>query len=192
MAAADADHLDEIQEIRFRVRVEIDGRVGVDREWTWSPVTGQVTRTVDGQSLTFVFGQPADEAQRDADAQFVNDSLWFCPPMHVSWAGSDLTVTDRGTTALPIGEGEAHEVTLQYAPSGGGYTPGDAYDLFLGPDDRIVAWNYRQGGATTPTKTTTFDDYVTAGPLHIATEHRSKDGRFDLATDHVVVTLRNR
>lgn len=192
VTAAGADHMDEVQQIRFRFRVQLDGQVKADREWAWSPVTGKVTRTLDGKTLSFTFGQPKNDAERKADAQFVNDSFWFSPPMHMSWAGADLTVTDDGTVPLPIGQGTAHEVTIHYAKTGGGYTPGDAYDLFLDKDDRIVAWNYRPGDQKAPANTTTFQDYVQAGPLHVATEHRSKDGRFVLATDHVVVTLRGK
>lgn len=181
------DHLSELSEIRFTFNVEKDGALKASRAWTWHPADNRVTRTVDGESLTFVFGAPKDDAERKADGQFVNDSFWLAPQMHLRWAGPDLTVTDAGEAPLPIGQGTARKITLQYAPTGGGYTPGDAYDLFLDPTGRIVAWNYREGGVAEPSMTTTFEGYTPVGPLVLATEHKTADGKVrlfftDLAT----------
>lgn len=179
-----ADRLSEVGELRFTFNVERDGALATSRSWAWRPAEGKVTRTVDGASLTFRAGAPANEAERKADAQFVNDSFWLMPQLHVGWAGPDLTVVDHGPAPLPlrelVGEGTARKVELRYSATGGGYTPGDAYDLYLGEDGRIVVWSFRKGGAPEPTLTTTFERYVTAGPLQIATEHRSADGRFRL------------
>jgi hypothetical protein len=46
----------------------------------------------------------------------------------------------------PIGEGEARKVVVDYGGAGG-YTPGDVYELYVGPDYRILEWVFRAGGA---------------------------------------------
>jgi hypothetical protein len=117
---------------------------------------------------------------RDADKAFINDSFWLSPPLHLSWAGDDVKVTDAGTAPLPVGEGTGRKVTVSYPATGGGYTPGDAYDLFLNDKGLIVAWNYRKGGAPEPTMSTSFADHQQFGPLTIALDHRSPDGKFRL------------
>ena len=188
VAPLGTDRLSEIAALAFTFNVEKDGALEASRAWTWHPADNTVTRTMAGESLTFVFGAPKDEAERAADAQFVNDSFWLAPQMHLRWAGSDLTVTDAGEAPVPIGEGSARKITMQYAPAGGGYTPGDAYDLVLDPNGRIVAWNYREGGTPEPSMTTTFDGYVEVGPLVLATEHRSADGTLRLFFSDLAVT----
>jgi len=180
VAPLGVERLAELSEIRFTFNVEKDGELKASRAWTWHPADNTVTRTVAGESLTFVFGAPKDDAERKADGQFVNDSFWLAPQMHLRWAGSDLAVTDAGEAPVPIGEGTARKITMQYAPTGGGYTPGDAYDLFLDPTGRIVAWNYREGGVAEPSMTTTFEGYTAVGPLTLATEHKTADGKLRL------------
>jgi len=172
VAPLGTDQLDRIEELRFTFNTERDGVRKSTRAWTWRPGDGTVTRTIDGKSLTFRFGRPANEDEKKADWQFVNDSFWLLPHLHARWAGSDLTVTDGGEVTGPLGVGEVRKVTLTYAQTSGGYSPGDAYDLFLDPQGRMVAWHYREGGQTEPSMTTTFEGWVEVGPLWIATEHR--------------------
>ncbi|HHO49622.1 MAG TPA: hypothetical protein ENK18_01840 [Deltaproteobacteria bacterium] len=172
------ESLEQLGELRFTFNVESSGALKVSRAWIYRPKTREVVRTIEDDSISFTFGAPEGDEQTQADAQFINDSFWLMPQCHLSWA-SDATVTDRGTAPLPIGEGEAHKVTVRYAADGGGYTPGDAYDLFV-QDDRIVAWIYRRRAEDKPTMITTFTDYVPAGPLSVATEHVSEDGEFRL------------
>ncbi|MEQ1503796.1 MAG: hypothetical protein ABMB14_16265 [Myxococcota bacterium] len=184
VAPLGVDRLAEVGALSFTFNVEKDGQLKASRSWTWHPVDGTVTRKLGDEVTTFVFGKPSGEVEQKADAQFVNDTFWLAPQLHLRWAGPDLTVTDGGDVppplAVPGGAATTHLVTMQYAPTGGGYTPGDAYDLYLDPSGKIVAWNYREGGAAAPTMTTTFDGYVAVGPLTLATEHRSADGAFRL------------
>ncbi|MBX2799634.1 MAG: hypothetical protein KTR31_18295 [Myxococcales bacterium] len=169
--------LDGMGELRFTFNVQSQGEVKVRRAWRFTPSTRQVVRTVDGAELAFTFGAPVNEEQTQADAQFINDSFWLMPQCHMAWA-SDLNVIEQGDASIPVGEGTARKVTVRYSASGGGYTPGDAYDLFLGPDGRMVAWTYRRKAGSDPTLSTTFANYVPMGSMHVATEHVSADGEF--------------
>jgi len=171
------DILDTYREVRFTFHVENDGQEKVAREWRFEPRTKRVTRTIDGESITFVFGQPANEAQTRADAHFVNDSFWLFPQCHMAWA-NDIEVTEHGTAPMPFGQGAALKTTVRYPAVGGGYRPGDAYDLFHDAQGHIVAWHYRRGNADEPTLTVRFTDPVDLGPLRVATDHPTEDGRF--------------
>ena len=176
------DALDGIEEIRFTFNVERDGASKGSRSWTWRPAEGTVTRRAapPDAALTFPLGAPRTDEERKADAQFINDSFWLAPQLHLRWGGDDLQLVDGGERPLPIGEGRARMITMRYAPEGGGYTPGDAYDLFVDATGRIVAWHYRAKNADAPSLTTTFEDYVAVGPLQIASEHYDADRAFRL------------
>jgi hypothetical protein len=80
-------------------------------------------------------------------------------------------------------------VEARYAPEAGGYTPGDAYDLFLDEGGRMVAWVFRKGGAPEPSLATTFEDWTRVGPLQIAADHRTADGSLRIRFADLGVTL---
>ena len=176
LAPLGTEQWERVERLTFAFNVERDGVLKSRRLWTWQPAEGTVTLAVEGDSpLSFRFGHPTNEQERKADARFVNDSFWLLPHLHARWAGRDLTVVDGGTTVGPLGVGTARLVTLRYAADGGGYSPGDAYDLFLDANGRMVAWHFREGGRAEPSLTTTFEGWRQVGPLWMATEHRDAD-----------------
>jgi hypothetical protein len=52
----------------------------------------------------------------------------------VAWGGAN--VTDEGMGETPLGKAPAERIVVKYASSG--YSPGDTYELFVGPDKRIL------------------------------------------------------
>jgi hypothetical protein len=64
-------------------------------------------------------------------------------------------------------------------PDNVGYTPGDTWTLFVGPDYRVEEFIYHRGGPKKPTLViTTWAGYKKAGPLLVSTEHRgTADGK---------------
>ena len=178
------DRLDQVAEIRFTFRVERSGAEQVVRHWTWQPTENLVTRTTAGDDggvsiVSYARNVPPQDWSpdaREADRQFINDTFWLLPALHLVWAGPDITVEDRGSAIFPIGEKTARLVFVTYPDSGGGYTPGDAYALFLDDRDRIIGWHFNRSGSETPTLTTTFETHRRFGPLSIALEHRNHDG----------------
>jgi hypothetical protein len=64
-------------------------------------------------------------------------------------------------------------------PSGGGYTPGDTWELFVGSDNRVQAFIYHRGGPKKPSLVVaSWTDYKKAGPLLVAMDHRgTADGK---------------
>jgi hypothetical protein len=47
-------------------------------------------------------------------------------------------VEDAGMQKLPLGKGSAEKVVVSYSAEAGGYSPGDTWTLFVGPDKNSV------------------------------------------------------
>lgn len=176
---------DQIERIEFTFNVQAGDR-RVQRHWTWDIAAGEVTReqedsepvsfpVADGSIMLPVGVELSGESAK-AHRQFVNDSYWFLFPFQIVW--SDPQVTDHGDTPLPIGDGEARKVTVQYAGKGG-YTPGDAYDLFVDDNGRIVQWVFRRGGKAEGSAVT-WDAHHELGPIVVSLEHGHPDRDFRL------------
>jgi hypothetical protein len=144
------DSFGKIEAIRYTFSLQLPG-VDLSRSWVWQPKTDQVTyegKDKDGKpvKITYVRSKLDSEpavVKDEIDPAFVNDEYNLLFPLHIYWDyGSD--VQDMGTQKLPIGEGSAKKVEVKY-PSGGGYTPGDTWDVYLGPDGRVVEFVYHRG-----------------------------------------------
>ena len=177
------DSWDNITAIRYTWNVQFPG-VSVSRKWTWEPKTNKVSyegKDKDGKPVTATYlrselsSQP-ENVQKDIDPAFNNDNYWLLFPLHAYWDTS-ATVTDEGMKKLPIGAGSATLVPVKYG--GGGYTPGDTWDLYIGKDNRVVQFVYHRGGPVKPSVVTaTWTGYKKAGGLDISTEHRgTADGK---------------
>jgi hypothetical protein len=77
-----------------------------------------------------------------------------------------------GEQKLPIGTGSAKEVMVDYSP-------GDVWDLYVGPDNRVEAFAFHRGGPRKPSVViATWEGYKKAGPLLISTDRRgTADGQ---------------
>ena len=136
----------------------------------------------DGSTLTHTYNQQAmaqgnAERNKKFDQWFINDQYWLLFPLHVAWdSGAD--VEDAGMHKLPLGKGSAERIVVKY-PSDGGYTPGDTWELYVGPDNLVQQFIYHRGGSKKPSLVvTTWAGYKKAGPLLVSTDHRgTADGK---------------
>src|ERR1700689_2610803 len=177
------DSWDNITAIRYTWNAQFPG-VSVSRKWTWEPKTNKVSyegKDKDGKPVTATYlrselsSQP-ENVQKEIDPAFNNDNYWLLFPLHAYWDTS-ATVTDEGMKKLPIGAGSATLVPVKYG--GGGYTPGDTWDLYIGKDNRVVQFVYHRGGPLKPSVViATWTGYKKAGGLDISTEPRgTADGK---------------
>jgi hypothetical protein len=188
------DSYGQIDAMRYTFNISLPAlKLNLSRTWTWEPKTGQVTyesKDKDGKpvKVTYIRSQvnsaPAN-VKSDIDPAFNNDNYWFIFPFHVYWDKSaTVTVTDK--EKLPIGTGTATLASVKYPAELGGYTPGDTWDLYVGPNGRIVEFHYHRGGPKKPTNViTTWAGYKKAGPLLVSTEHR---GTADGMPAHIFFT----
>lgn len=175
------DGWDQVEEIRYTFNLTA-GEREARRAWIWRPKDKRVTyhdELSEDEPFTYhlddVVENPSEELEK-VDRRFINDQYWLLFALHLGW-DKDATVTSAGEQPLPMGEGKATKLTIQY-PKKGGYTPGDAYDIFVGPDGRVVQWVFRQGGQAEPSMTTTWEKQQRFGPLLIPTEFNPGDGDF--------------
>ena len=162
----------------FRYTFNLDFPLGkVSRAWVWEPKTNTVSfdgKDKDGNPVKVTYQRSQVASQSDTvknmvDPAFVNDNYWFLFPFHAYWDTS-ADVQDKGTQNLPQGTGSARLVSVKY--SGGGYTPGDTWNLFVGSDNRIQQLLFQHGGNAKPSVViATWDGYKMAGPILVSTDH---------------------
>jgi hypothetical protein len=177
------DSFGQIETIRYTWNAEFPGGK-ISNKWEWSPKTDSISyegKDKEGNPVKASYQRSQLESQSDAikkqiDPAFANDQYWLLLPFHVVWDGA--TITDEGMQKLSLGDGSAQRVVAKY-PSDGGYQPADAWDLYVGPDKRIVEIVYHRGAPNPPKLVmATYAEHKKAGPLLFATDHRGTvDGK---------------
>lgn len=192
------DSFGQVEAIRYTFNVDLSAlKVKLSRSWVWEPKTDKVSyegkdKAGNPVKVTYSRSQVAsqsDVVRKDVDPSFVNDQYWLLFPFHLVWDGG-AAVEDAGAQKLPLGKGSAKKVSVKYA--GGGYTPGDTWNLFVGSDGRIKQLEFHHGGSAKPSVVlATWADYKKAGPLLLSLDHRgSADGKpFRLFFSKVAVKL---
>ena len=163
------DHWDKVNEIRFTFNVD-QGDYHSDRRFHWKPKTKEVTYISKGDTLNYTRGNELDSLQTAADQRFINDKYWLMVPYQLVW-DPNLEFAEFKRVVAPISKDTLSQLTLAY-PSDGGYTPGDAYDLYYDDDFRISEWTYRRGNQAEPNLITTWEDVEEHKGLYFATMHR--------------------
>lgn len=186
------DSYGQIEAIRYTWNAQLFG-LNISHAWVWEPKTNKVSfdgKGKDGKPVKVTYtrtelsGQP-DNVKNEVDPAFINDNYWLLFPLHAYWDTS-ATVTDQGMHKLPTGNGSAKLVAVKYPAEGGGYTPGDTWELYVGKDNRVEQFVFHHGGTTKPQLVTaTWTGYKKAGPLLISTEHR---GTADGKPLHIFIT----
>jgi len=175
------DSYGQIDAVRYTFNLEIPAlKFILSRTWTWEPKTGQVTyesKDKDGKPVKVTYNRnqlssAPDNVKNEIEPGFVNDNYWFIFPFHAYWDTSAV-VTVKDKQKLPLGQGSATLVSVKYPAEVGGYTPGDTWELWVGPDNRIKEFFYHRGGPKKPSEVkATWAGYKKAGPLLVSTEHR--------------------
>jgi hypothetical protein len=171
------DSFPQIEQLRYTFNIDA-GPLQASRTWVWEPKTDRVSyegKDKEGKPVKVAYlrsqlgSQPAN-VKEEVDPAFINDKYWLLFPLQLFWDAS-AKVEDKGPAKRPLGEGSAKHVVVTY-PSAGGYTPGDAYELFVGDDDRIQEWIFHRGGSPDPTLTASWAEHEKAGPLVVSLDHR--------------------
>jgi hypothetical protein len=190
------DSFGEVEAIRYTFA--IPGLVP-PRTWEWQPGTDTVTyqgKDKEGKEVKVTYRRSdidnqSDMVKKQIDPGFVNDQYWLLLPLHVAWDGAN--VTDEGMHETPLAKTPARKIVVKYAPSG--YSPGDTWDLYVGPDKRVVEMTYHRAvpAPKLPSLVNAkWEGYKKAGPLLFSTEHHgTADGNpFELTFTDVAVKLK--
>lgn len=182
---------DQIAKMKFTFHAAYNGKETA-RSWVWDTKADQVTlEAVKGQE-PFTYRRAmakmgvVDKIHK-TDAQFINDQYWLLFPLHLAWDSMTTTHATKNQM-MPLGGGVATQVTVNY-PSSGGYTPGDAYDLYVDSQNRVVQWVYRKANSETPTRTASWKGNAQVGPLMLSLDRPGGDAGFRVWFSNVAVML---
>ncbi|HYK76563.1 MAG TPA: hypothetical protein VEV16_06275 [Daejeonella sp.] len=170
------EHFKNIKHLAFTFRVKKD-TAEHSRHWNWDIANQTVSLTSDKENITYRRDTIKSEQMKSVDQKFINDQYWLLFPFHLIWdKGMSMEYKDK--VSSPIRHQESKLLTVQFDKNVG-YTPGDAYDLYVDPNKHLITeWSYRAGGASTPTITTTWEDIKEFKGLKIAENHLSADNNF--------------
>ena len=72
------------------------------------------------------------------------------------------------------------KLTIVYGQEGG-YTPGDAYDFFIGKDSLVAEWVFRRANQPEPSLVATWEQYQQLMGLKLASMHQNAEGTFRIS-----------
>ena len=176
----------DVSEIRFTFKVDRDTIEGKGRSWIWETKNNRVTM-ISGDKTMIYQRNEMDSTNISADRAFINDKYWFLVPFQLVWDTS-ATLSESKKALSPIGTKQLNMITILYSNEGG-YTPGDAYDIYYDEDFIIREWVYRKGNSEGPSLTNTFENYKDFNGIKIAIDHKKADGKWNLNFADVNITL---
>ncbi|TYA84097.1 hypothetical protein [Seonamhaeicola marinus] len=169
---------DKVSEIQFRF--------GKKRLWNWNPKTNDVKLTTDTDTIAYNT-KSVDTTSYKADQAFINDKFWLLIPFQLVWDTS-ASISEPIEATAPVAKTTMHKITITYSNEGG-YTPGDAYDIFYNDDYIIKEWIFRRGNSPEPNLINTFENLQDFNGIKIATDHTRENGKPIVKLSEIKVTL---
>ena len=171
-----ADHFHLVNSLHYVFHVRYGGK-DMARDWTWFPKSDSVVykgKDAGGMEISAAYSRRNSysmgaESVVAVDKMFVNDQYWLLFPLHLRWdIGKHMTVVSM-TDPKEAARGEMYKLTVVYPPQGG-YTPGDAYDLFVDNTATIQRWIFRKGNGEKTNRETLWSWPAPVGGLAISME----------------------
>jgi len=159
-------------EVNFQFNVEMPGRQ-VHRLWKWKP---------EGDSV-FLNGKYQGEKR---PGEFVNDIYWLAFPLMAYDSRDQAEITLLADTLSPIAKKPCARITVHYVADKG-FTPKDAYHLYVDANAKILEWAYLKGGEEPPKLVTSWEDYREFNGVTLSLSHRGA-GDFHLYFDKVSIS----
>ena len=173
-----------IETLKFTFNVDRDSIKGKGRSWVWKPKEDVVIFENYTGAIEYTRSK-IDSTNIDTDSAFINDKFWLLIPFQLVWDTS-ATISEAKKMESPIHKTPLNMITITYSKQGG-YTPGDAYDIFYDNNYIIKEWVYRKENAEVPSMTTTFENYEDFNGLKIAKDHKMAEGNFNLFFTNIEV-----
>ena len=166
------DQLDQVQSISYTWNVRRDSVTVIVRDWKWDLVKREVSYTDADTSATYLISEKSDQI-KDIDHKFINDKYWLLFPFQLAWdEGFTTEIAEEQTS--PINGETTTKLTILYNNEDG-YTPGDAYDVYVDDKKMIKEWVFRKGNAAEG-RAFTWENEKDFGGIKIALDHRMKNG----------------
>jgi len=156
------------------------------RAWVWNPKTNDVKLVRNGD-ITEYNRNNMDSIALRADRAFINDKFWALIPFQLIW-DEGLRISEPVSASSPVKQEVLFKITIIYSIKGG-YTPGDAYDIYYDNEYIIREWSYRKGNAAKPSLSNTFENYKDFNGLKIAEHHKKAESDWNLLLRNIKVEL---
>jgi len=180
------ENWDKVSQLEFRFKVDRENSAGSGRLWIWKPKSNDVTLITAIDTISYNRNN-IDSTSMRTDRAFINDKFWLLIPFQLVW-DEGTTISEPELTEAPISKQQLNRITLTYS-SEGGYTPGDAYDLFYDESYLLKEWIYRAGNTPEPSLTNTFENIQDFNGLKLALEHKKSAEGWNLNFTNVKVIL---
>jgi len=172
------DQFEDVNSIAYTWNVRRDSVTVITRDWKWNVKDRTVYYATPDTSYTYSLDLPADSLPV-ADKGFVNDKYWMMFPFQLGW-DTGYTYETTENVPSPIAGTNSTLLTIVYKSGEPempvtGYTPGDAYDLYLDENNMILEWVFRRGNGTEG-RPSTWEDVQSFGPIKLATTHSNDLG----------------
>ena len=146
------------------------------RSWNWNKAQNIVTMTTAKETITYRRDTIKSAALKNVDGKFINDQYWLIFPFHIIM-DKGCTLTKKENVMAPISKKNTTMLTVQYNNIDG-YTPGDAYDLYIDKNYMVTEWVYRNKGVEKPSLSTKWQENITNKGMKTATNFPTEDGKF--------------
>ena len=175
----------KVAQIEFTFNVDKD-TTHSERSWVWQPKSNDITLITKKDSIHF---NPSNLSTEDIkqDKKFINDKFWLLIPFQLVW-DQGTSISEPIVATAPVSKSKMNKITLTYPSEGGGYTPGDAYDLYFEDDFLIKEWTFRRGNQEKPSLVNTFENYQDFNGIKLALEHKRATDNWNLYFSNVKVT----
>lgn len=165
---------------------EIAFTFGGKRNWTWKPKTNDITLITKNDTIRYN-RKSIDSLSQKADRGFINDKFWLLIPFQLIW-DTNANISDPVKAEAPVSKTEMNKITITYSKEGG-YTPGDAYDIYFDEDYIIREWAFRKGNKANANLINTFENYQDYNGIILALDHKKETGNWSLKFTDVKVTF---
>ncbi|WP_303317115.1 hypothetical protein Q4Q34_02525 [Flavivirga abyssicola] len=174
-----------VTSIHFTFNVDKDS-IHFERTWAWNTKTSDVLAINKKDTISYNRAK-IDSTLTKVDSGFINDKYWLLVPFQLVW-DTGLNISEPIKEIAPISKTEMNKITLTYSEKGG-YTPGDAYDIYYGSDYLIKEWIFREGNSNEPSMITTFENYKDFNGIKIALDHKKADTNWNLNFTNIKIEL---
>ena len=124
----------------------------VKRSWEWHVKTNKM----------FLNGEAHTQS-----SMFINDVYWLLFPLRAYEDRGKIEVTVERGRRSPLKGANLTEVVVRYV-DGKGYTPNDAYRLYVDEKMMIREWSYLKEGREPPARMTTWENYEDFGGVSLS------------------------
>lgn len=166
-----------VKNIAFTFNVDRDS-THFERTWVWNTKNNDIA-SISGTDTLRYNRKEMDSIAHKTNSGFINDRYWLLAPFNLIWDENSYEHELTKDVISPLGKKPMDVLTIVY-DNKGGYTPGDAYDLYFDDDYIIREWVFRKANQAEPSMTTTWENYTAINGLKLALDHKTAEGNFNL------------